>query len=205
MERCAWVTDDPLYLAYHDQEWGVPVYDDKKLFEMLILEGVQAGLSWLTVLKKRENYRQAFDGFDAAKVAAYDEAKVGELLHNPGLIRNRRKIEATVTNARAFLAVCERFGSFSDYIWQFVGGVPRQNNWGSWREVPAETAESRAMSKDLRQRGFCFVGPTICYAFMQATGMVNDHTTDCFRYHEIRAAVQGRFYHHCLRTYHAER
>ncbi|HRV93250.1 MAG TPA: DNA-3-methyladenine glycosylase I [Anaerolineae bacterium] len=180
--RCAWVGDDPLYIAYHDEEWGVPLHDDQRLFEMLILEGAQAGLSWITILRKRENYRLAFDHFDIETVARYDAAKIEELLANPGIVRNRRKIEATVQNAKAFLAIQEAFGSFDTYIWQFVGGQPIQNAWTSLSDIPAKTPESTAMSKDLRQRGFNFVGPTICYAFMQATGMVNDHVVDCFRY-----------------------
>ena len=180
--RCAWVGDDPLYIAYHDEEWGVPLHDDQRLFEMLILEGAQAGLSWITILRKRENYRLAFDHFDIETVARYDVAKIEELLANPGIVRNRRKIEATVQNAKAFLAIQEAFGSFDTYIWQFVGGQPIQNAWTSLSDIPAKTPESTAMSKDLRQRGFNFVGPTICYAFMQATGMVNDHVVDCFRY-----------------------
>ncbi|MCB0163607.1 MAG: DNA-3-methyladenine glycosylase I [Anaerolineae bacterium] len=180
--RCAWVGDDPLYIAYHDEEWGVPVHDDQHLFEMLILEGAQAGLSWITILRKRENYRLAFDHFDVATVAGYDAAKIEALLANPGIVRNRRKIEATVQNAKAFLAVQEAFGSFDTYIWQFVGGQPIQNARASLADIPAQTPESTAMSKDLRKRGFNFVGPTICYAFMQATGMVNDHVVDCFRY-----------------------
>ena len=180
--RCAWVGDDPLYIAYHDEEWGVPLHDDQRLFEMLILEGAQAGLSWITILRKRENYRLAFDHFDVETVARYDAAKIEELLANPGIVRNRRKIEATVQNAKAFLAIQEAFGSFDTYIWQFVGGQPIQNAWTSLSDIPAKTPESTAMSKDLRKRGFNFVGPTICYAFMQATGMVQDHTVDCFRY-----------------------
>ena len=180
--RCAWVGDDPLYIAYHDEEWGVPLHDDQRLFEMLILEGAQAGLSWITILRKRENYRLAFDHFDVETVARYDAAKIEELLANPGIVRNRRKIEATVQNAKAFLAIQEAFGSFDTYIWQFVGGQPIQNAWTSLSDIPAKTPESTAMSKDLRKRGFNFVGPTICYAFMQATGMVNDHVVDCFRY-----------------------
>ena len=183
--RCAWAGSDPLYIAYHDEEWGIPVHDDQKLFEMLILEGAQAGLSWITILRKRENYRQAFDHFEARQIAAYDAPKIEELLANPGIVRNRRKIEATIQNARAFLAVQQEFGSFDAYIWQFVGGQPRQNNWGALAEVPAQTPASEQMSKDLRKRGFNFVGPTICYAFMQAVGLVNDHTVDCFRYGDL--------------------
>ena len=172
-------------LAYHDQEWGVPVHDDRLLFEFLILEGAQAGLSWQTILNKRDNYRAAFDRFDAAKIANYDERKVAELLGNPGIVRNRLKVAATIQNAKSFLAVREEFGSFDAYVWQFVGGQPKVNAWTSLREIPAKTAESDALSKDLAKRGFKFVGSTICYAFMQAVGLVNDHTVDCFRYKEI--------------------
>ena len=186
--RCQWAGTDPLYVAYHDLEWGVPVHDDRTLFEFLILEGAQAGLSWSTILKKRAAYRAAFDNFDPAVVAAYDETKVAELLANPGIVRNRAKIASAIKNAQAFLAVQQEFGSFDAYIWQFVGGQPRQNNWQSLSEIPASTPESEAMSKDLRKRGFNFVGPTICYAHMQATGMVNDHTVDCFRYPELFGA-----------------
>jgi DNA-3-methyladenine glycosylase I len=185
VKRCDWVGADPLYLAYHDQEWGVPLHDDRRLFEMLILEGAQAGLSWITILRKRDSYRQAFDNFEAAKIAVYDERKIETLLANPGIVRNRRKVEAAILNARAFLAVQREFGTFDAYIWQFVGGQPRQNGWRSLAEIPAQTPESEAMSKDLLKRGFKFVGPTICYAFMQATGLVNDHTVDCFRYKEM--------------------
>lgn len=183
--RCEWAGDSPLYIAYHDREWGAPVHDDRMIFEFLTLEGAQAGLSWITILKKRDNYRQAFDGFDPGLIAAYDEDKVQELLANPGIVRNRRKIESTIQNARAFLEVQKEFGSFDAYIWQFVGGKPKINAWKSMHEIPAETEESRAMSKDLIRRGFRFVGPTICYAHMQATGMVNDHTVGCFRYREL--------------------
>jgi len=185
LTRCAWAGTDPLYLAYHDLEWGVPVYDDRTLFEFLVLEGAQAGLSWATILKKRDAYRAAFDGFEPAAVAAYDDVKVVELLANPGIVRNRAKIASAIGNARAFLAVQQEFGSFDAYIWQFVGGRPIQNAWPSLSQVPAETIESKAMSKDLKRRGFNFVGPTICYAFMQAVGMVNDHTVDCFRHREL--------------------
>jgi DNA-3-methyladenine glycosylase I len=170
-------------IAYHDKEWGVPVHDDQRLFEFLILEGAQAGLSWETILNKRENYRRAFSQFDARKIARYDKRKVRELLANPGIVRNRLKIAATISNAKAFLATRKEFGAFDRYIWQFVGGRPRQNNRRSSRRIPARTPESDAMSKDLKRRGFRFVGSTICYAFMQATGMVNDHALDCFRYH----------------------
>lgn len=180
--RCAWVTEDPLYIRYHDEEWGQPCYDDQTLFEMLVLEGMQAGLSWITVLRKRENFREAFDGFSASKIAQYDDAKTEQLMANPGIIRNRLKIKATIQNAQQFLAVQKEYGSFSDFIWQFVGGQPKVNHWQQIGEVPATTPESDAMSKALRKRGFNFVGSTICYAFMQATGMVNDHITDCFLY-----------------------
>ncbi len=180
--RCGWVNDDPLVIEYHDKEWGVPVHDDRRLFEFLILEGAQAGLSWTTILRKRENYRRAFDDFDPIKVASYDNWKVEELLADASIVRNRRKIEASIDNARAFLDIQEEFGSFDSYIWKFVGGKPIRNEWKKWAEIPAETPESRRMSLDLGKRGFKFVGPTICYAFMQAVGMVNDHTVDCFRY-----------------------
>ncbi|MEP6987007.1 MAG: DNA-3-methyladenine glycosylase I [Chloroflexota bacterium] len=186
MQRCGWANpNEPLYIAYHDTEWGVPCHDDRKLFEMLILEGAQAGLSWITVLKKRENYRAAFNQFDAEKIALYDEVKVAELLANPGIIRNRLKVNATIANARAYLTVRDEFGSFDKYIWQFVGGQPLVNHWQGLNEIPPETDMSRAMSKDLLKRGFKFVGSTICYAFMQACGMVNDHMVDCFRYAEV--------------------
>jgi DNA-3-methyladenine glycosylase I len=184
-ERCGWSTSDPLYLEYHDNEWGVPIHDDRRLFEMLILEGAQAGLSWITILKKRENYRKAFNRFDASKIARYDARKKRELLQNEGIVRNRLKIDATIGNARAFLAVQKEFGSFDAYIWQFVGGKPRQNRWKSLKEIPPKTTESDAMSKDLKKRGFRFVGSTICYAFMQATGMFNDQITPCYRYRKL--------------------
>jgi DNA-3-methyladenine glycosylase I len=180
--RCAWVNDDPLYIDYHDQEWGVPVHDDRVLFEFLILEGAQAGLSWITILKKRDNYRRAFDNFDPRKIARYDDAKVRALLADPGIVRNRLKIAAAIQNAKAFLAVQKEFGSFDAYVWQFVGGKPKQNRWKTIAAAPAKTPQSDALSKDLLQRGFKFVGSTICYAFMQAVGIVNDHTVDCFRY-----------------------
>ena len=183
--RCAWCGDDPLYQAYHDNEWGVPLYDDQSLFEFLILEGAQAGLSWITVLRKRENYRAAFDGFDVARIARYDAGKMAQLLQNPGIIRNRLKVESAVTNARKFLEVQAEFGSFSAFIWRFVDGKPKQNARRSLADIPASTPESDAMSKELKRRGFKFVGSTICYAHMQATGMVNDHTTDCFRHKEL--------------------
>lgn len=184
-QRCGWVTSDPLYLAYHDQEWGVPQYDDAVLFEFLLLEGLQAGLSWLTVLKKREAYREVLAGFDPVAIAAFDEAKLAALLTDARLIRNRLKMAALVKNARAFLTVQAEFGSFSRYIWQFVGGTPLYNHWNSLAEVPAVTPQATAMSKDLKRRGFTFVGPTICYAYMQAVGMVQDHVTTCFRYQEL--------------------
>jgi DNA-3-methyladenine glycosylase I len=184
MQRCEWATTE-LSIAYHDKEWGVPLHDDRALFEFLILEGAQAGLSWETILKKRENYRVAFDDFAPAAVAGYDQRKVDELLANPGIVRNRRKIAAAVRNAQAFLAVQEEFGSFDAYVWQFVGGRPRKNAWRALQEIPTQTPESVALSKDLSRRGFGFVGPTICYAFMQAVGMVNDHVVYCFRYGEI--------------------
>jgi DNA-3-methyladenine glycosylase I len=183
--RCAWVPDDPLYIAYHDLEWGVPVYDDRKIFEFLTLESAQAGLSWITVLRKRENYRAAFDNFDPEKVARYDSTRLQSLLANPGIIRNRLKITAAINNARSFLKVQEEFGSFDSYIWRFVGGKPKINSWKKVAEIPARTAESDALSKDLKERGFKFVGSTVVYAHMQATGMVNDHTVDCFRYREL--------------------
>ena len=213
--RCAWAGNDALYQSYHDTEWGVPLHDDRRLFEFLVLEsfslafsatteaqtdytfydrffdrdlfleGAQAGLSWITILRKRDNYRSAFDGFDAARIAAYDANKIESLLQNPGIVRNRLKIEATVINARRFREVQERYGSFDTFVWQFVGGKPRQNHWRGLAEVPSSTPESDAMSKELKRRGFKFVGTTICYAHMQATGMVNDHTTDCFRHREL--------------------
>lgn len=186
LTRCAWVTDDPDYIAYHDEEWGVPLHDDQRLFEFLVLEGAQAGLSWLTILKKRGHYRRALDNFDPARVARYDQARLAALMQNPGIVRNRRKLEATVANARAFLAVQEAYGSFDRYIWQFVDGRPRQNQWRSIAEVPTATPISEAMSRDLKKRGFKFVGPVICYALMEAVGLVNDHTVDCFRHAEVR-------------------
>ena len=183
--RCAWAGSDPLYMAYHDQEWGVPVHDDRVLFEFLILEGAQAGLSWSTILNKRENYRRAFDLFDPRKVARYDADKVAELLSNPGIVRNRLKVAAAIQNARAFLAIQKELGNFDVYIWQFVGGEPKQNGYTTLQEIPARTAESDAMSRDLVKRGFKFVGPTICYAFMQAVGMVNDHVVTCYRHAQL--------------------
>ena len=185
--RCGWASlSSELYLRYHDEEWGVPVHQDRKLFEFLILEGAQAGLSWSTILNKRENYRRAFDKFDPKKVARYDQRKIQKLLGDPGIVRNKLKIASTVGNAKAFLRVQEEFGSFDRYIWQFVGGKPRVNGRKSMKQLPARTEESDAMSKDLGKRGFNFVGSTICYAFMQAVGMVNDHVVDCFRYRELR-------------------
>jgi len=179
--RCAWANNE-LSIRYHDEEWGRPVHDDRTLFEFLILEGAQAGLSWNTILHKRENYRRAFDGFDPHRVARFDRRKIAQLLHDPGIVRNRLKIASAVENAKTFLRVQEEFGSFDRYIWQFVGGKPKVNRWKSLKQVPASTAESDAMSKDLKKRGFRFVGTTICYAFMQAVGMVNDHVVNCFRY-----------------------
>ncbi len=181
-KRCKWVNTDPVYIAYHDEEWGVPIYDEKKLFEFLILEGMQAGLSWITILKRRENYRKAFDHFDAKKIAQYTPEKINELLTDPGIIRNRLKVEAIVKNAKTYLAMKEAGIDFSDYLWQFVNGKPIHNND---KEIPATTLISDQMSKDLKKKGFKFVGSTICYAFMQAVGMVNDHTKDCFRYTQI--------------------
>ena len=180
--RCAWAGDDPLYVAYHDTEWGVPLHDDHRLFELLTLEGAQAGLAWITILRKREGYRAAFDGFDPDKIARYGKRKIESLLKDPGIVRNRAKVEGTVLNARAFAAVREEFGGFDRHLWSFVGGRPLQNLRASMKDVPAETDESRAMSKDLKKRGFTFVGPTICYAFMQAAGLVNDHVVNCFRH-----------------------
>ena len=185
--RCAWANGGPLEIEYHDTEWGVPSRDDRHLFEMLILEGAQAGLSWSTILRKRAAYRKAFAGFDPAKVARFDARRRAALMRDPGIVRNRLKIDASVTNARQVLAVQEEHGSLADYLWQFVGGRPIVNRWSTRDRVPAETAESRAMSKALLQRGFRFAGPTICYAFMQATGMVNDHVTTCFRYSTRRS------------------
>lgn len=180
--RCGWAGSDPLYVAYHDEEWGVPEHDERRLFEFLVLEGAQAGLSWITILKKRENYRKAFAGFDPRRVARFDGRKVATLLENPGIVRNRMKIDAAIRNARAFLDVQREHGTFDAYVWQFVGGAPRRNAWRTLRDVPAQTPEAEALSRDLKHRGFGFVGPTICYAFMQATGMVNDHLVSCFRY-----------------------
>jgi DNA-3-methyladenine glycosylase I len=183
--RCAWASNE-LSIRYHDEEWGVPTHRDRRLFEFLVLEGAQAGLSWDTILKKRKNYRAAFDGFDPKRIARYGRRKTQSLLRNSGIVRNRLKIASVVQNAEAFLEVQEEFGSFDRYIWQFVGGRPRLNRWRSLRQVPARTKESDAMSKDLKKRGFTFVGSTICYAFMQAVGMVNDHLVDCFRYSQLK-------------------
>jgi DNA-3-methyladenine glycosylase I len=186
LKRCGWAAgSSPLMLEYHDQEWGVPVHDDHRLFEFLILEGAQAGLSWKTILDRRQNYRRAFDNFNVREIAKYARKDIGRLLKVHGIIRNRLKIEATIENARRFLEVKKEFGSFDKYIWQFVGGKPVKNKFKRLSDLPAQTGESQEMSKDLKKRGFRFVGPTICYAFMQAVGMVNDHTTDCFRYREI--------------------
>jgi len=183
--RCGWCGTDPDYVAYHDTEWGVPERDDRALFEKLILDGFQAGLAWITILKKRDNFRHAFDYFDPETIARYGEREVETLMADAGIIRNRAKIQATVTNARAYLDLMEKEGSFSDFLWQFTDGRTIHNHWRRWQDVPAETAESRAMSKALKARGFRFCGPTICYAFMQAVGMVNDHLTDCFRHAEV--------------------
>ncbi len=185
-KRCEWCGTDPLYVDYHDNDWGVPVHDDRLLFEMIVLEGAQAGLSWSTVLKKRESYRKAFDNFDPVKVARYTDKRMARLLENPGIIRNRLKVASAVRNAKAFLAVAQEFGSFDAYIWQFVDFKPIQNKWKHMKELPASTPESDAMSKDLKKRGFNFVGSTICYALMQSIGMVNDHAIDCYRYREIK-------------------
>ena len=189
--RCEWCgTTDQIYIDYHDKEWGVPIYDDKLLFAKLILDGAQAGLSWITILKKRENYWAAFDNFDVEKIVRYDDAKIAELLQNPGIVRNRLKVNSVVKNARGYLDIVEKEESFSNFMWQFVDGKPIQNSWKSMAQVPAETDESRAMSKALKKHGFSFVGPTIVYAFMQAVGMVNDHATYCFRYEECRALAR---------------
>lgn len=187
MRRCGWVTDDPLYLRYHDEEWGVPVHDDRRLFEFLILEGAQAGLSWLTILKKRQHYRRAFARFDPRVVAKFGAADTKRLLADSGIVRNRLKIAASLANAQALLAVQREFGSFDRFAWSFTNGKPIQNRWRSLKAVPAETADSQALSRALRQRGFRFVGPTIMYAFMQAVGIVNDHVVDCFRHPQVAA------------------
>ena len=189
IKRCEWCGDDPLYVAYHDKEWGSPEHDDRRLFEFLILEGAQAGLSWLTILKKRENYRTAFDNFDYERIARHTGADVDRLLANAGIVRNRLKIESAVKNARGVLAIREEFGSLDAFLWRYVDGAPKQNMWTRLADIPAQTPASCLMSKDLKKRGFNFVGPTICYAFMQAVGMVNDHTVDCFRCREIAELV----------------
>ena len=191
VNRCGWCGSDPLYVRYHDEEWGVPVHDDRRLFEFLILEGAQAGLSWITILRKRDAYREAFDGFDPARVARFDARKVSQLLRNPGIVRNRLKIASAVANARAFLRVQDEFGSFDAYQWRFVGRSPRQNRPRALRDIPAKTDESDAFSKDLKRRGFGFVGSTIVYAHMQAVGMVNDHLVDCFRHREVARLARG--------------
>ncbi len=184
-QRCAWCGDDPLYVSYHDDEWGVPVHDDTRLFEFLVLEGAQAGLSWLTILRKRENYRRAFGGFDVGRIARYGQWDIDRLLQDPGIVRNRLKIEAAIRNARGVLAIQEEGGTLDAFLWRYVDGVPVQNAWTSMAELPAETKVSGQMSKDLRRRGFNFVGPSICYSLMQAVGMVNDHLVDCFRHQEL--------------------
>jgi len=189
--RCPWAKDDE-YVRYHDEEWGVPVHDDRLLFEFLILEGAQAGLSWATILKKRENYRKAFDQFDPTTVAKYGKRKQRSLLGNAGIVRNRLKIESAISNAKVFLAVRDEFGSFDHFIWSFVDGAPVQNSWSSLNEIPAHTAESNAMSRELKRRGFRFVGGTICYAFMQAVGMVNDHLVECFRYRQLKPPKKSK-------------
>jgi len=190
--RCSWCGNDPLYRAYHDDQWGVPVSGERDLFEMLVLEGAQAGLSWLTILRKREGYRRAFDGFDPEKVARYDARRIARLLADPGIVRNRLKVESAVRNARGVLSLRETHGGLAAFLWGFVGGSPRQNRWGSLADIPARTAESDAMSSALRSLGFGFVGPTVCYAFMQAVGMVNDHTTNCHRHAEIAKLGHAR-------------
>jgi DNA-3-methyladenine glycosylase I len=183
--RCGWCGSDSLYIAYHDGEWGIPVHDDRRLFEFLILEGAQAGLSWLTILKKRENYRKAFHGFDCERIARYTDRDVSRLLADPGIVRNRLKIRSAIRNARGVLDIRDKHGSLDEFLWRYVDGVPRQNRWRRMADLPAHTVESDRISKDLKKLGFSFVGSTICYAFMQAVGMVNDHTTDCFRYQQI--------------------
>jgi DNA-3-methyladenine glycosylase I len=191
MNRCPWAGSDPLYVAYHDEEWGVPNHDDRHLFEMLVLEGAQAGLSWITILRKRPHYRQAFDAFDPQKVARYREPKVASLLADAGIVRNRLKVDSAVSNAKAFLAVQKDFGTFDAYLWSFVDGRPIRNRWKTMQDVPAKTAQSDALSKDLQKRGFRFVGSTICYAYMQAVGLVNDHLVDCGRWHELDERQTG--------------
>jgi len=188
--RCEWCGSDPLYIAYHDEEWGVPVHDDRHLFEMLLLEGAQAGLNWLTILKKRENYRKAFHAFDPEKVAAYSQRDIQRLLTDPGIVRNRLKIESAIKNARGVLDIIQEFGSFSSFLWRYVNNSPQQNAWNSLRELPTRTEQSDMMSNDLKKRGFNFIGSTICYAFMQSVGMVNDHIVGCFRYAEVKKMAQ---------------
>ena len=190
--RCEWAGTDPLYVAYHDEEWGVPVHDDRKLFEFLILEGAQAGLAWITILRKREHYRRVFEDFDAQRLARWSPERIARALEDPGIVRNRLKVEGVVRNARAFLSVVKSEGSFASFLWSFVGGEPLQNQRRRLREIPAETDESRAMSKELRRRGFTFVGPTICYAFMQAVGMVNDHVVTCARWKPLGGGATSR-------------
>jgi DNA-3-methyladenine glycosylase I len=190
--RCAWVSADPLYQSYHDTEWGVPERDDRALYEKIILDGFQAGLSWITILRKRDNFRRAFDGFEPEKIARYGPAKVEKLMSDAGIIRNRQKIEAAVVSAKAYVALRKELGSFSDFLWQFTDGQTLVNRWETTKQIPAKSPESEAMSKALMKRGFRFVGPTICYAFMQAVGMVNDHTTDCFRYDALAAKAKRR-------------
>ncbi|MCF7973582.1 MAG: DNA-3-methyladenine glycosylase I [Phycisphaerae bacterium] len=190
MKRCEWCGSDPLYVAYHDEDWGVPVHDDRLLFEFLILEGAQAGLSWLTILKKRENYRKAFHAFDVERIAKYTEADVARLLADAGIVRNRLKVESAIKNARGVLDIQGEYGSLDSYLWRYVDGTPSENAWKSIAEIPAKTKLSDTMSRDLKKRGFNFVGSTICYAFMQAVGMVNDHTTDCFRHKEVKRLSQ---------------
>lgn len=189
ISRCPWCGDDPLYVGYHDREWGVPLHDERALFEFLILEGAQAGLSWIGILRKRDHYRTAFDGFDPLKIARYDQRQVTRLLNDPGIVRNRLKIAAAINNAGKFLAIQDKFGSFDSYLWRFVDGRQMQNAWQSQDQLPAQTPLSRLLSKDLSQHGFKFVGPTICYSLMQAVGLVNDHLMDCFRYHEFNPAI----------------
>lgn len=189
--RCSWCGSDPLYVAYHDREWGVPLHDDRRLFEFLILDGAQAGLSWLTILRKREHYRRAFEGFDPERIASYGARDVARLLADPGIVRNRLKIESAIRNARACLKLCEVHGSLDRFLWAFVGGRPRQNTWKSLAEIPARTAESDAMSRALKAAGLNFVGSTICYAFMQAAGLVNDHVVGCFRHEPLRRGTPG--------------
>ena len=191
-ERCGWAGTDPLYVRYHDEEWGVPLHDDRALFELLTLEGAQAGLAWITILRKREGYRSAFASFDARRIARFDRRRIAGVLSDPGIVRNRAKVEGVVKNARALPALVEEAGSLDRYLWSFVGGKPIQNRWSSMKQVPAETDESRALSRDLKRRGFTFVGPTICYAFMQAAGLVNDHLVGCFRHRALARARRAR-------------